>query len=86
MRMARVNITLPDDLLAGARGAGLNISACAADGVREELHRRAKSAELRRYLAELEEEQGPVTPEELDAARRWAAGVVSHEGSSSSAA
>ena len=42
MRMARVNITLPDDLLSQARAAGLNVSRLAAAALAEELDRRAK--------------------------------------------
>ena len=42
MRMARVNITLPDDLLNQARAAGLNVSRLAAAALAEELDRRAK--------------------------------------------
>jgi post-segregation antitoxin (ccd killing protein) len=36
--MARVNVYLPDDLAAEARGAGLNVSALAQDAVREALN------------------------------------------------
>ena len=65
MRMARVNITLPDDLLARARDAGLNVSAAAAAGVAAELDRLDKLAELDRYLAEVEAERGAATEAEL---------------------
>ena len=65
MRMARVNITVPDDLYARARAAGLNVSAAAADGITQELERRDKCAELDRYLAEIEAEQGPPSEEEI---------------------
>lgn len=69
--MARVNITLPDELLARARAAGLNVSAAAAAGVTEELVRIEKNAELDRYLAEMEQEHGPITDEEIAEADAW---------------
>src|SRR5215467_12112659 len=72
MRMARVNITLPDDLLSQARVAGLNISRLAAAALAEELDRRAKINELDAYLADLDNELGPVPQHELKAAREWA--------------
>jgi hypothetical protein len=66
MRMARVNITLPDDLLNRARAAGLNVSRLAAAALAEELDRRVKLSELDAYLADLENQLGP------RAAREWA--------------
>ena len=72
MRMARVNITVPNELLAQARAAGLNVSRLAASAVAEELDRRAKIAELDAYLAELNADLGPLGNEELAAAREWA--------------
>lgn len=39
MRMARVNVYLPDDLADAARAADLNISSLTQDAVRRELHR-----------------------------------------------
>jgi len=72
MRMARVNITLPDHLLGQARAAGLNISRLAAAALAEELDRRAKIRELDAYLADLDNELGPVPQHELQAAREWA--------------
>jgi hypothetical protein len=72
MRMARVNITVPDELLGQARAAGLNVSRLAAAALAEELDRRAKIAELDVYLAEMDAEFGPVPAEELAAAAQWA--------------
>ena len=72
MRMARVNITLPDDLLNRARAAGLYVSRLAAAALAEELDRRVKLSELDAYLADLENQLGPVPPHELRAAREWA--------------
>jgi Post-segregation antitoxin CcdA len=72
MRMARVNITVPDELLEQARAAGLNISRLAATALTEELDRRAKLAELDSLLAGLEAELGPIPAHEAEAAREWA--------------
>jgi hypothetical protein len=72
MRMARVNITLPDDLLNQARTARLNVSRLAAAAVAEELDRRVKLSELDSYLADLDSQLGPVPQHELRAAREWA--------------
>jgi len=76
MRMARVNITVPDDLLDRARAAGLNVSRIAAAALAEELDRLAKIRELDAYLAELDAELGPVPQHELKAARQWADEVL----------
>jgi hypothetical protein len=72
MRMARANITVPDDLLDRARAAGLNVSRVAASAIREELDRRDKIAALDSYLQELDAVLGPVPNDERAAARRWA--------------
>jgi post-segregation antitoxin (ccd killing protein) len=40
MRMARVNITVPDDLLGRAKVAGLNVSRLASAALAAELERR----------------------------------------------
>lgn len=72
MRMARVNITVADDLLDQARAAGLNVSRLAAAALSEELDRRAKIDALDRYLAELDVELGPVTEAEQREAEAWA--------------
>ena len=76
MRMARVNITVPDDLYAQARSAGLNISQLAQQAVAAELMRRAKVAELDAYLAELNAELGPTTDTERAEAETWADRVL----------
>lgn len=72
MRMARVNITIPDDVLEGARSAGLNVSRVATAALSEELDRRVKIAELDSYLRELDATLGPVSAEDSAAARAWA--------------
>jgi post-segregation antitoxin CcdA len=76
MRMARVNITVPDELLDRARAAGLNVSRLATGALAEELDRRAKIGELDAYLAELDAELGPVPQQELRAAQDWADSVL----------
>ncbi len=72
MRMARVNITVSDELMESARAAGLSISRLASAALAEELDRHAKIAELDAYLSELEAELGPVPAHEAAAAREWA--------------
>lgn len=72
MRMARVNITVPDDLLRQARAAGLNVSRVTSVALGEELDRQAKIAALDAYLAELDAELGPVPADEARAAKEWA--------------
>ncbi len=76
MRMARVNITVPDELLEQARAADLNVSRLASTALAEELDRRAKIADLDAYLADLEAELGPVPARETAAAREWADRVL----------
>lgn len=46
MRMARVNVYLPDDLAAEARAAGLNVSRLSQEALRRELARRRTDAWL----------------------------------------
>ncbi|MGH3687941.1 MAG: type II toxin-antitoxin system CcdA family antitoxin [Pseudonocardiaceae bacterium] len=74
--MARVNITVPDDLLDRAKAAGLNVSRLAAAALVAELGRRAKIAELDAYLADLHAELGPIPQQESVAAREWADRVL----------
>jgi Post-segregation antitoxin CcdA len=71
MRMSRVNITVPDDVAAQAREAGLNVSRVATTALIDELDRRAKIDALDTYLAKLEAELGPIGPEESAAATAW---------------
>jgi hypothetical protein len=70
--MARVNITMPDDLYRHAREAGLNVSQLAQRAVAGELSRLAKVAELDVYLADLEAELGPIGDAERVDAKAWA--------------
>lgn len=68
--MARVNITVPDDVLARAREAELNISRLATSAVEDALDRLLKLKMLDDYLADLDAELGPDTPEEVARAQR----------------
>lgn len=79
--MARVNVSIPDQLLVEAKAAGLNISKLARDAIVQELDRRDKIGALDAYLAELEEEHGPVTPQERAGAESWANEVFGRTGS-----
>jgi post-segregation antitoxin (ccd killing protein) len=74
--MARVNITMADDLYERARVAGLNISQVAQRALAAELDRLAKMTELDAYLAELEAELGPVSDAERASAEEWAQRVL----------
>ena len=76
MRMARVNITMPDELHAQAKLAGLNISQLTQQAVTAELARRAKISELDAYLAELGSEMGPLSDQERAEAKGWADKVL----------
>jgi post-segregation antitoxin (ccd killing protein) len=76
MRMARVNVTMPDDLYTQARQQGLNISRLAQQAVTAELTRRSKIAQLDAYLAQLETEVGPISEAERAEASAWADRVL----------
>ncbi|MGI8683671.1 MAG: type II toxin-antitoxin system CcdA family antitoxin [Acidimicrobiales bacterium] len=70
--MARVNITVPDDLYNQAKRAGLNVSQLAQRALAAELSRLSKIVELEAYLAELDAELGPPTESERAEATEWA--------------
>lgn len=76
MRMARVNITIPDDVVDQARRHGLNVSRLASRAVAFELDRLRKIAALDLYLADLEAELGPIPEADRIEAAEWAARVV----------
>ena len=76
MRMTRVNITVPDELLSRAKVAGLNVSRLASAALADELERLARIAELDAYLCELEGELGPIPDQEIAEAREWADQVL----------
>lgn len=71
MRMDRVNISIPAELHRRAKEAGLNISKLTRDAIVEELERLAKIAALDEYLAELEAEFGPISPQDQARADAW---------------
>ena len=75
--MRRVSITVPDDVIARAKAAGLNVSRVATAALVRELDRRSKIDALDAYLAESERELGPISVEEDAAAAAWVDGVVS---------
>jgi len=84
MRMARVNITVPDALLDRARAEGLNVSRVSASALSEELDRRAKIDALDSHLKELDAELGPLSSDEETAARKWADRALGGAGQRSS--
>lgn len=76
MRMARVNITVPDEVAAAARALGLNVSRIASTALAAELDRLAKIAALDAYLADLDARLGPVPADEQAEAVAWADRVL----------
>jgi post-segregation antitoxin (ccd killing protein) len=73
MRMAKVSVSIPDEVVAAAKAAGINISRLSTRALADELDRRAKVAQLDAYLARLEAELGPVSNDEAQEAAEWAA-------------
>lgn len=76
MRMARVNITVPDELIEQARLQGLNVSRITAQALHGELDRLRKIAALDEYLAALERTLGPIPVDEQSEAAEWADAVL----------
>ena len=70
--MAKVEVSVPDELLARAQAARLDVSELASAAVAEELDRLAKIAELDAYLADLDRTLGPPSEQEVEDAREWA--------------
>jgi ribosome assembly protein YihI (activator of Der GTPase) len=70
--MARVNITIPDEMHRRAKEAGLNVSQLAQQAVAQELANLDKIAGIDQYLAELEAQYGPISEEEQARAAAWA--------------
>lgn len=85
MRMARVNITVPDELHRQAKSAGVNVSQLAQQAIAAELARRAKVAELDAYLTERVAELGPTTDAERAEAKAWADDLLGPQGGRRSA-
>jgi post-segregation antitoxin (ccd killing protein) len=84
MRMARVNITIPDELYRQAKAAGVNVSQLAQHALISELSRADKLRALDEYIAELEAELGPPSAEALAAAEAWADKIFGPETSQGS--
>ena len=84
MRMSRVNVTIPDDVVAQARAVGLNVSRVATAALVEELDRRNRIDALDTYLAQLERELGPIPDDERTAAMEWADRLLAPVAASSS--
>jgi post-segregation antitoxin (ccd killing protein) len=76
VRMARVNITVPDGIVSQARAAGLNVSRIASAALAAELDRLQKIAALDRYLNALADELGPISTEDQAEAAAWADRVI----------
>ena len=68
--MARVQVYLPDDLHAAAKGADLPISRLTQEALRSALRRRELDAESDRYEADLAAEVGLPTEEDRATVRR----------------
>ena len=83
--MSRVNITVPDDVAAEARAAGLNVSRLATAALVEELDRRAKTRALDAYLSHFDAELGPISADEQAEAAAWADRVLAPASRRSSA-
>jgi post-segregation antitoxin (ccd killing protein) len=69
--MARVNVSIPDDVIERARAGGLNVSRIATAALEEALEKQLKIAMVDEYLAELEAELGPIPQADLDRAQAW---------------
>ena len=70
--MARVRVSVPDDLLGRARLAGVRLSDLVTVALEDELRRREKLQAMDEFLASLADDLGPVPAEEAAAARHWA--------------
>jgi hypothetical protein len=76
MRMARVNITVPDEVIQQARIAGFNVSRITTEALVDALDRRDKIRALNEYLATAERDLGPIPEEERRLAAEWADEVL----------
>lgn len=76
MRMARMNVYLPDDLHRAAKRQGLNVSELCQEAIAAELRRRERLAELEAHLTELDDQFGPATAEEVAEAEAWVDSVL----------
>ena len=69
--MPRVNIWLPEDLHREAKELRLPLSELAQRAIAAELDRYRKAAALDAYLAELDDELGPATADQVAEAKAW---------------
>lgn len=72
VRMARVNMTIPDEVIERARAVGVNVSRVATEALVDELDRREKRRLLDEHLAEMDRRLGPVSSEDVAEAVAWA--------------
>lgn len=79
MRMARVNVTIPDEVIERARAAGVNVSRVATEALLDELDRREKRRTLDEYLAEMDRRLGPVSSGKVAEAVAWADEILEAE-------
>lgn len=70
--MAKVSITISDQLLDQAQRADLDISAVAARALLEEVDRQARLAQFDAYLTHLDAVHGPAQESQVLAAEAWA--------------
>jgi post-segregation antitoxin (ccd killing protein) len=75
VRMARVNISLPDEVHSAAKALGINVSHAARDAILQIVANRARMAEWDRMIAE-EREANPPTVEQMADADAWADRVL----------
>lgn len=73
--MARVNISLPDEVHSAAKALGINVSHAARDAILHIVANRARMAEWDRMIAE-EREANPPTVEQMADADAWADRVL----------
>lgn len=72
VRMARVNISIPEELLARARARKLDISEVARRALETDLRRLDNADGMAMLQAEMEADLGVPTDEEMAEARAWA--------------
>lgn len=86
MRMARVNITIPDEQYRQARDADLNISRLTRTAIVDELRDQARVAAAYEHLEDLEKEFGPINPADQAGANAQVDRIIARaEGSEASA-
>ncbi len=79
VRMARVNVTIPDEVIERARAAGVNVSRVATEALLDELDRREKRRSLDEHLAEMDRRLGPVSSGKVAEAVAWADEILEAE-------